>query len=162
MRVRDLCLIALIATLEYVVFTSFSYILYLECITFTIMMIALYFNRKIAITSSLVFTILNCLNMGITPWSMMYLLIYPLYSLVISLAKNVIKQKVLYAIITCTLLSFLTGQLLQLPYMLVSKNITYLYLFAGLKTSVIQAIISCLFTRICYNKTANVLQRWER
>ncbi|MBR3692989.1 MAG: cytochrome B [Erysipelotrichales bacterium] len=162
MRVKDLCMIALIATLEYIVFTYFSYILYLECITFTIMMIALYFNTKIAITSSLVFTLLNCLNMGISPWSMMYLLVYPLYSLVISLGKKLIKQKVQYVIITCTLLSFLTGQLLQLPYLLVSKNITYLYLLAGLKTSLIQAILSGIFTSICYHKTAKVLQRWER
>lgn len=46
MKARELCFIAVIASIEAVVFTSFSFILYLECITFTIVVFAMTFQTR--------------------------------------------------------------------------------------------------------------------
>ena len=83
MNVRELCFIAVIASIEAVVFTSFSFILYVECITFTIVLFAMTFSTKQAVLGAVAFTVLNLSVQGVTPWSLMYCLIYPLYSLVI-------------------------------------------------------------------------------
>jgi len=83
MKARELCFIAVIASIEAVVFTSFSFILYLECITFTIVVFAMTFQTRHAVLGAVVFTILNLSTQGVAPWSMMYCLIYPLYSLFI-------------------------------------------------------------------------------
>ena len=49
MKARELCFIAVIASIEAVVFTSFSFILYLECITFTIVVFAMTFQTRQAV-----------------------------------------------------------------------------------------------------------------
>ena len=77
MKARELCFIAVIASIEAVVFTSFSFILYLECITFTIVVFAMTFQTRQAVLGAVVFTILNLSTQGVAPWSMMYCLIYP-------------------------------------------------------------------------------------
>ena len=92
MKVKDLCLIAAMAAIEMVVFTSFSFVLYLECITFTIILFAMTFTRKQAVFAAIVFTILNLSIQGVTPWSMMYCLIYPLYSFLIATLRPFFKQ----------------------------------------------------------------------
>ena len=88
MKARELCFIAVIASIEAVVFTSFSFILYLECITFTIVVFAMTFQTRQAVLGAVVFTILNLSMQGITPWSLMYCLIYPLYSLIVGCSRN--------------------------------------------------------------------------
>lgn len=159
LNVRELCLISLLGALEFVIFTSFSTILYLECITFTIVVVALNFPRKIAILSSLVFTLVNLGVMGVTPWSLLYALIYPCYSLLIASSKSLIKGKIGLIALSCAFLSFLTGQLLELPYLLVSKKVTMAYMIVGMKTSFIQGTMSGLFTRLCYPGVARVINR---
>ena len=71
MNVRELCFIAVIASIEAVVFTSFSFILYVECITFTIVLFAMTFSTKQAVLGAVAFTVLNLSVQGVTPWSLM-------------------------------------------------------------------------------------------
>lgn len=92
MKARELCFIAVIASIEAVVFTSFSFILYLECITFTIVLFAMIFQTRQAVLGAVVFTILNLSMQGITPWSLMYCLIYPLYSLFVGCSRNFLNR----------------------------------------------------------------------
>ena len=150
MRVKELCYIAVIGALESIIFSSFSFVLYLECITMTIVLFAMTFQTRQAIMGAIVFGILNLCVQGVTPWSLMYLLIYPSYSLFIGILRPFLKHHFLLLVFVCGVLSFLTGQLVQLPFMLVSKNLTLLYIFAGLKTSLIQGVVSALTCFICY------------
>ena len=106
MKVKDLCLIAAMAAIEMVVFTSFSFVLYLECITFTIILFAMTFTRKQAVFAAIVFTILNLSIQGVTPWSMMYCLIYPLYSFLIATLRPFLNKHFLCLVFLCALLSF--------------------------------------------------------
>lgn len=162
LKVRELCFISLLGALEFVVFTSFSQILYLECITFVIVVVALNFSRKTAVFSSLIFTIVNLGVMGVTPWSLLYILIYPTYSLILSILSRIINKYAWSVIAVCGMLSFLTGQLMELPYLLVSKNVTIAYLIVGLKTSLLQGIVSALFCALCYQSIVKVLKRLEK
>ncbi|MBB5184833.1 Mg2+/Co2+ transporter CorB [Faecalicoccus acidiformans] len=59
MTVKELCVTAIIGAIEFVVFTSFSFILYLECITFTVLIFSVVFPRKIAVSGAVVFGLLN-------------------------------------------------------------------------------------------------------
>lgn len=158
-NVKDLCIIAAMAAIETVVFTSFSFILYLECITFTIVLFAMCFTRKQAVLASLVFTIINLSIQGVTPWSMMYCLIYPTYSFLIASLRPLLNKHFLLLVFLCAFFSFLTGQLVQLPFMFISKKITLLYIFAGLQVSVPQGIVSGIFCFICFKPVYNIIRK---
>ena len=162
MKVKELCFIAVIAAIESVVFTSFSFVLYLECITLTIVLFAMVFKTRQAVLGAIVFGLLNLTVQGVAPWSIMYLLIYPTYSLLISLSKNYLSKHFIILCIVCGLLSFSTGQLVQLPFMLISKHITFYYILAGLKTSLIQGIVVGISCFICYKPIYMVLKPIER
>ena len=142
MKARELCFIAVIASIEAVVFTSFSFILYLECITFTIVVFAMTFQTRQAVLGAVVFTIL--------------------YSLFIGCSRKFLNRHFLALVFTCGFLSFLTGQLVQLPFMLISEKITVIYVLMGLKTSLIQGFMSMALCAICYKPIAAVLNHMER
>ena len=146
---------AILGSIQYIIFYMFSDILYIELITFTTVLIADVFTRKEAVKGSFVFAISNILTkQGITFYSLMYLIIYPIYSLIISYMpkdKNGIK------ICCCFIFSILTGQLLQLPFMIFSSNITIYYIIIGLKTSIIQGVITLFISYMIYTKVKLIL-----
>lgn len=162
MRVKELCFIGVIAAIEFVVFTSFSFILYLEFITISIVLFAMCFQTRQAVMGAVVFGILNLCVQGVTPWSMMYLFIYPVYSLLIGVLKGYLKKHFILLCLLCGILSFLTGQLVQLPFLMISDTITILYIIIGLKTSLIQGSMAAISCFICYKPIASVLKEIER
>lgn len=162
MKAKELCYIAVMAAIESVVFTSFSFVLYLECITFTIVLFAMCFETKQAVLGAIVFSIVNLSMQGVTPWSMMYCLIYPLYSLFIGISKPFLQKHFWLLCFLCGCLSFLTGQLVQIPFLLISKKITILYILAGLKISCIQGCLSAFCCMICYQPIYTILKKITR
>lgn len=161
MRVRELCYVAVIGAIESVVFSSFSFVLYLECITLTVVLFSMCFQRKQAVLGAVVFGILNMTMQGVTPWSMMYVIVYPLYSLLIGTMKPFLQKHFIILVIVCGCLSFLTGQLLQLPFLLVSSKVTMIYIIIGMKTSLIQGVIAAITCFICYKPIYAILKRIE-
>ena len=162
LSVKELCVISIIACIEAVVFTSFSQVLYLEAITLTILMFAVVFKARIAFMGAVVYGLVNMVINGITPWTMMYFLIYPCYTMLVILMKPLLKNHVIGYSILCGLLSFLTGQLLQLPYLLFSSTVTAFYLLAGLKTSLIQGGLSVVLCFVLFQPLRVVLEKIER
>ena len=148
MNTKELVRISLMGCVQFLLFYMFSDILYVEVITIITIIFALIFSKKEAIFASIIFGLLNIiLKQGITTWSIMYFIIYPMYSLIIGIFKSKLLNSKIMIVVVCFIFSFMTGQLLQLPYMLISKNITIYYIIIGFKTSIIQATItSC----ICY------------
>lgn len=142
MSVRQLTRIALMACLQYVVFTMFSQILYLEAVTLVTLLFAVVFPLKEAMLASVIFALINMLTRGIMPWTFMYLLLFPSYSLIAYQLRNVMKRNTEWAVMLCFLFSFLLGQLVDLPFLLFSGKITMIYLLMGLKTSLIQGFLS--------------------
>ena len=162
LSVKELCVISIIACIEAVVFTSFSQVLYLEAITLTILMFAVVFKARIAFMGAVVYGLVNMVINGITPWTMIYFLIYPCYTMLVILMKPLLKNHVIGYSILCGLLSFLTGQLLQLPYLLFSSTVTAFYLLAGMKTSLIQGGLSVVLCFVLFQPLKVVLEKIER
>lgn len=155
--VYSLCIIAMLASIEYVVFTVFSNVLYLEFITFTVFVFALNFKKEQSFWGSVVFTAILLLIHGVTFWNFMYLLIYPSYTLINYFLGSYLKKYRGFRVFLCGFEAFLTGQLLQLPYMLFSKNLTYIYIVMGLKTSLIQGVLGGFVCLLLYDNVAKVL-----
>ena len=162
MTVKQLCLIAIMACINTIVFTTFSSILYLECITFTIVLFAIVFDLKSSVLAAFVFTIVNFMYQGINPWTMIYVVVYPLYSLIVGLNQKFLRKHFFVTVFVCGFLSFLTGQLLQLPMILFSKKITMLYFMLGLQVSIPQGIMSAIFCFICYKPVYSALIQIKR
>lgn len=163
MRVNQLTRIALMGCIEVIVFGGFSDILYLGCITLTIVLFALAFDVKEAVLAAVVFGIMNMVvKQGVTIWSMMYLLIYPCYSLLVGFLKKWLLKHFWLCVVMTGVLSLLTGQLLQIPFLLVSKKVTLIYLVLGLKTSVIQGLLSALCCALLFHPLYRVLKKIER
>ena len=157
--VREIVLIATLACIQYVAFTSFSFVLYLEVITMTTVLLAMSFKRRDVVLASIIFGIINIILTAPTPWALMYLFIYPTYSLLVSTFKLILSK---HFILLCTitgLFSFLTGQLLQLPFILFSKNLTILYFIAGFKVSIPQFIMSFLLCLLTYKPLSYSLMK---
>ena len=85
-----------------------------------------------------------------------------IYSLFIGCSRKFLNRHFLALVFTCGFLSFLTGQLVQLPFMLISEKITVIYVLMGLKTSLIQGFMSMALCAICYKPIAAVLNHMER
>ena len=160
--VKELCVISIIACIEAVMFTSFSQVLYLETITLTVLMFAVVFKPRIAFMGAVVYGLVNMVVNGITPWTMMYFVIYPCYSLIVIGLKRPFKHRVLLWSVLCGVLSFLTGQILQIPFLLFSAKVTAFYLLAGLKTSLIQGGLSAVLCFMLFQPLRVVLEKIER
>lgn len=162
MKAKELCYIATMAAIETIMFTTFSYILYLECITFTIVLFGMVFRMKQSVLASFGFTVLVLCIQGVTPWTLLYCLVYPTYSFILGVIKKHIRGHIIILSTVCGLFSFCTGQILQLPYIIASETLALAYFIIGLKTSLIQGILSFILCYICYKPIFVVLSKIER
>ena len=142
MKASQLTRIAIMACLQYVVFTMFSQILYLEAVTLITLLFAVVFPLKESMLASAVFALINMLTRGILPWTIMYLVLFPCYSFTVYHLRNMLIGRNEWTICICFLFSFLLGQLVDLPFLLFSGKITMIYMLMGLKTSLIQGFLS--------------------
>ena len=144
MKTRELTRIALMGTILYVVFQAFSDILYLEMITFTILAFSQVFTRRETVLSCLLFAAVHLLLHGIMFWNIAYLIIFPAYGLLFSSCRGFLSRHPGCIPFYGAFFSFLTGQLVDLPFLLLSDTVTVLYMIMGLKTSLIQGCLTFL------------------
>ncbi len=160
MDVKSITKVALMGCMQFVMFVSFADILYLELVTFITVLFATKFKTREVVLASVTFAVMNmAIRQGVTVWSMMYLLIFPTYSLIISILPKKLKMNMIFIVVICGIFSFLVGQLIQIPFILLSPNLTFVYILVGLQTSLIQGIISMLATAILFPPTSKALQR---
>ena len=151
--------IALMGAILYAVFQAFSNILYLEMITFTILCFAHVFTRKEVVISCVLFACIQILLNGLTLWNVAYLLIFPLYGWIFSKSRDLLKNRLWANALLSGFFSFLTGQLVDLPFLLFSKTVTMLYMLMGLKTSLIQGCLTFIVTLFLWEPVTHVLKR---
>jgi len=163
MRTDEMTRIAFLACIEFIIFTSFLDLLYLECITMTIVLFALVFCKKESFWAAVIFGLINMIvRQGVNPWSLMYLIVYPSYTLFVGLMKPILLHHPIRFGILTGFLSFLTGQILQLPFILFSKKVTIFYILMGLKTSLLQGIISGMAAGLLYPPLYHACLQIER
>jgi hypothetical protein len=149
--------VALIGAVLFCTFFSLSNILYLEAITIMIIAVAMVFDRRDSFQASLVFGVLLILYLGLTPWSIMYFIIYPCYSLLTNFLKPILKEKEWLLIVYGFILSCSTGLILDLPFILVSELVTIYYILTGLKTSLIQGALTAMEIALIYEPLEKIL-----
>lgn len=162
MTTRDMVLCAILGAIQFVAFSSLSYVMYLEVITLCTFVIAMSFSTKQAVIGSLIFTLVNMFIKGVNPWNALYVVVYPSYSLIVGMNKERLKKRKLYPILLCGFFSFLTGQILQLPFLLFSKQVTVLYLILGLQVSIPQGVISAIEYALIGNRLVIFLNKLQR
>lgn len=162
MTTRDMVLCAILGAIQFVAFSSLSYVMYLEVITLCTFVIAMSFSTKQAVIGSLIFTLVNMFIKGVNPWNALYVVVYPSYSLIVGMNKERLKKRKLYSILLCGFFSFLTGQILQLPFLLFSKQVTVLYLILGLQVSIPQGVISAIEYALIGNRLVIFLNKLQR
>lgn len=162
MTTRELTQVALMGTLLYIVFHAFSDILYLELITFTILAFSQVFSRRDIVLACILFASLHMLLHGIMIWNISYLLIFPIYGFIFASMKRILQGHLTRMAVIAGIFSFLIGQLVDFPFILFSKTITVLYLLIGIKTSLIQGILTFLVTLFLYEPIHAVLCRVKK
>ena len=162
MKTRELTRIALMGTILYVVFQAFSDILYLEMITFTILAFSQVFTRRETVLSCLLFAAVHLLLHGIMFWNIAYLIIFPTYGLLFSASRGLLDRHPGFVPFYGAFFSFLTGQLVDLPFLLLSDTVTVLYMIMGLKTSLIQGCLTFLTLLFLFEPIKKVLLQIER
>lgn len=144
MKVRELSRVAILAAMLYVGFVMFSSILYLEVVTLMIVVYGSCLPLKESTMAGFIFGFLYLLSNGIFPWTVMYILIFPLYAFIGYLFRHHLRTYPHVSVLLCFFLSFLLGQLIDIPFLLFSNKITFLYILLGIKTSLIQGLVSAM------------------
>lgn len=162
MRVREITRIALMGAMMYAVFQAFSNILYLEMITFTILSFSQVFSRKETTLSCLLFACIQILLNGVMIWNIAYLIVFPTYGLLFSTHKSFLEKHKGFLPFYGAFFSFLTGQLVDLPFLLFSKTVTVLYMLMGLKTSLIQGLLTFIVLLFLFDPVHKVLVRIKK
>ena len=162
MKTKELTISAMLTMVLYGAYILFSQVLYLEAVTFVTLLIALLFPLKISVLAAFSFGILNILLNGLFPWTIMYLILFPLYMLIGNKLKNKILSSELMMVIVVFLFSFLLGQLVDLPFVLFSGKLTAIYLLLGFKTSLIQGFISAMLANFLFKKAYDRIYRYLR
>lgn len=150
MKAKDITLTGFLSAIMYLIYSIGSGILYFELLNFTILLYGVSFSRRTSYLSTLVFTLLVILTFGLSPWTMMYLILFPLYSLIYSFLGNYIRSE--YTLAVCGfILAFACGTIIDLPYILMA-GLDYrgliIRLLLGFQVSIFSAgttFISTLF-----------------
>ncbi|MEG2684845.1 MAG: cytochrome B [Erysipelotrichaceae bacterium] len=158
MKIRTLTRIAIMGSILFTIFYSFSFILYLELITFTILIFSLVF-KKDTILACIIFALINMLVNGFTPWNIMYMLIYPSYACILSYSSCILIKHMKVVPLICGTLSFATGMLVDLGFILFSPTVTLFYVIMGLKTSIIQGCLSAILCLFLFEPVYNSLMK---
>ena len=162
MSTRRIARIAVMAAVMVTVFHLFSQILYLEAITLTIAVLSAVVQRRDVVMAAMVFALVNMMIQGISLWTMAYLLVYPGYAMLLGWMKPVLLRHRWLAVVMVGLCSFATGQLLDLPFILLDARVTMIYVLMGLKTSLLQGMLSALEALFLFDPLVDRLQRIER
>lgn len=152
MNTKQLATVSLLVACMFVAYTLFSSVLYLEVITFTTVLIACLFPLKLSMMASFCFGLLHIVLNGVFPWTVMFIAIFPLYSFLGYTLRHQLIHNGVLTILIGFLFSFLIGQLVDLPFLLFSGKITVLYIIMGLKTSLLQGLMSAFLYAFLFEK----------
>lgn len=157
MNVKTICINSMLGALLFAIYFTFSQILYLEFVTFTIILFAMCLPKYNSVIVTVIFVFLVWFAYGIGTWSMMYMIIYPGFSYLFCLSRKRIKNN-LWLLASCGfIMGLLAGNLVDLPFLLIAKEITPIYILLGLQTTLTQAAIAAISIIILYEPLSNVL-----
>ena len=161
MSTRRLTQCSVLAAILYIVYFMGSFVAYFELVSFIILLYGTVLPKKVSWFSVVVFCILVMLTKGIAPWSFMYLLVLPQYALIYNALSKRTKSEYVYALVG-TILSFIMGTLIDLPYLLTAglgAKSLWITLLLGFQVSIGNAICTLIATLFLYKNISKVLKR---
>lgn len=161
MKTRELTTIGLLSALMYVIYTIGSGLLYFELLNFTILLYGVTFTRRTSFFSTLVFTLLVILTRGFGIWTIMYLLIFPIYALIYSYVGKFTASDYSLAALGF-FLALICGTLIDIPYIYMA-GLDYrglvVRLLLGLQVSIVNAGTTFISTLFLLNPIRSSLVR---
>ena len=140
----------MLAALLFGVYALFSNVLYLEFVTITIILYAINIPKWDSLIIVSVFVLLIWLCYGISPWSAMYMVIYPLFALVLKLLSKQLKKSIYLIAFFAFFMALCAGNLIDLPFLLLSREVTIMYFLIGIKTTLVQGGLAFIEVLILY------------
>jgi len=159
MSIKGITANAMLAGMLFAVYFCFSQILYLEFVTFTVILLALTLPKYNSLWVVITFVLLVWLVYGISLWSVMYIFIYPLFTIVLKLLSPILRKSIYYVAGIAFIMGLLVGNLVDLPFLLFSKEVTMMYVIIGFKTTLVQGVIASISVLIMYEPLAKQLSR---
>ena len=112
MTVKEMTRVALLATLLFIIYSWGSIVLYVELFNFVILLYGVTFPKKQVLLSVMLFCCLLILIYGIQLWTLMYVIVFPLYVLIYHYMGKQLKSEYSLAILGFVL-AFLCGSFIM-------------------------------------------------
>ncbi len=161
MSAKELTRVAVLAAILYCIYFLGSFFMYVELVGFIVLLYGVSLNKKTAYLAALVFTFLVMLTRGIAPWSFMYVVVFPQYTLIYHFLSKLTKSEYIYAIVGF-ILSFMTGTIIEIPYILMTGMVgqsLITYLILGFQVSLGNAACTFLATLFLLKPLRSLLQK---
>ena len=155
LNTRNIVNASMIGCILYLLYISFSNILYLELVTFGLLVFSRLVVKKELIYGSVVFGLLIILLKGFFVWNVMYIVVIFAYSCLFTTLE--IKDK--YIPLFGGFCSFMIGIFLDLPFMIFGEYACIAYALSSFKVSIIQGVLTGLILFFAYEKIIHLLRK---
>lgn len=164
MSVKEMTKVALLATLLFMIYSMGSMVMYVELFNFTVLLYGVSLTRRQSFGAVLIFSCLLVLVYGVQIWTLMYVLVFPTYTLVYhQVGKWTHSEYVLASV--GFILAFLCGTLIDLPFMLMSgltSKALILRLILGFQVSLGNGICTFLATLFLFPSLSKLLTKLNK
>lgn len=164
MSVKEMTKVALLATLLFMIYSMGSMVMYVELFNFTVLLYGVSLTRRQSFGAVLIFSCLLVLVYGVQIWTLMYVLIFPTYTLVYhQVGKWTHSEYVLASV--GFILAFLCGTLIDLPFMLMSgltSKALIIRLILGFQVSLGNGICTFLATLFLFPSLSKLLTKLNK
>lgn len=164
MSVKEMTKVALLATLLFMIYSMGSMVMYVELFNFTVLLYGVSLTRRQSFGAVLIFSCLLVLVYGVQIWTLMYVLVFPTYTLVYhQVGKWTHSEYVLASV--GFILAFLCGTLIDLPFMLMSEltsKALILRLILGFQVSLGNGICTFLATLFLFPSLSKLLTKLNK
>ena len=89
----------------------------------------------------------------------MYMIIYPSFVLLIKAGKKILVRNIYLTAIFAFIMGLLVGNLVDLPFLLFSKEVTMAYIIIGFQTTLAQGCVAFLSVLLLYEPLACLLNK---
>lgn len=162
MTIKEMTRVSLLATLLFIIYSWGSMFLYVELFNFTVLLYGVTFPKRQALLSVILFCCLLMLIYGIQLWSLMYMIVFPLYILIYHRIGKQLKSEYSLGILGFVL-AFLCGAFIDLPFMLMSGmtwKVLWIRLLVGFQVSLGNGVSTFLATLFLYQPLSNRLKKF--
>lgn len=164
MSVKEMTKVALLATLLFMIYSMGYMVMYVELFNFTVLLYGVSLTRRQSFGAVLIFSCLLVLVYGVQIWTLMYVLVFPTYTLVYhQVGKWTHSEYVLASV--GFILAFLCGTLIDLPFMLMSgltSKALIIRLILGFQVSLGNGICTFLATLFLFPSLSKLLTKLNK